>query len=92
MKKEITRMCFICRNRQLKNDMIRLVKTSSGEILIDKTKKANGRGAYICTNPKCIEQIKKQKVLNKAFKCEFPVSIYTKLCEDLIDNKQNKKN
>ena len=88
MKSEVTRMCFICRNTYNKKDMLRLVKTASGEILIDRTGKASGRGAYICSDPKCIEQIKRQKVLNRAFKCEFPVSIYTKLCEELIDNKR----
>lgn len=79
-------MCFVCRNAYNKKDLIRLVKTSTGEIFLDKTGKMNGRGAYICKNKDCIEQIRKQKVLNRAFKCEFPVSVYTKLCEELIDN------
>ncbi|MBQ7884889.1 MAG: YlxR family protein [Clostridia bacterium] len=78
-------MCFICRNTYNKNELLRLVKTSAGEILIDKTGKANGRGAYICKCEKCIEQIKKQKILSKAFKCEFPPAVYKKLCEELID-------
>lgn len=89
MNREISRMCFICRKTYNKNEMLRIVKTSAGEILIDKTGKTNGRGAYICMDPACISQIKKQKVLNRAFKCEFPVSVYTKLCEELIDNKQD---
>ncbi len=87
MKKEITRMCFICRKIHNKDDMLRLVKNSSGEIFIDKTGKANGRGAYICNDTNCIEQIKKQKVLSKAFKCEVPLDVYQKLCEELIDKK-----
>lgn len=85
--KEIKRMCFVCRKCYDKRELLRIVKTSSGEILIDKTGKANGRGAYICKNPECVSNIKKQKILNRAFKCEFPVSVYTKLCEELIDNK-----
>ena len=85
MKEQVTRMCFICRNTYNKSELTRLVKNSNGEIFIDKTGKANGRGSYICNNPKCIEQIKKQKVLSKAFKCEFPPAVYQKLCEELID-------
>ncbi len=88
MNKEINRMCFICRQTHDKASMLRLVKTASGEILIDKSGKASGRGAYICNKPECIEQVKKQKVLNRAFKCEFPVSVYEKLCEELIGSKQ----
>ena len=87
MKKEVNRMCFICRKTYNKQDMLRLVKTASGEIFIDKTGKSNGRGAYICKDANCLEQIKKQKVLAKAFKCEFPPSVYKKLCEELIDKK-----
>ena len=87
MKQQVNRMCFICRKTYNKQDMVRIVKNSSGEIFIDKTGKANGRGAYICKDPNCIEQIKKQKVLSKAFKCEFPLAVYQKLCEELIDKK-----
>lgn len=92
MKNQVTRMCFICRNTYNKNELTRLVKNSSGEIFIDKTGRANGRGAYICNNTKCIEQIKKQKVLSKAFKCEFPTAVYQKLCEELIDKNKFKQN
>lgn len=72
--------------------MLRLVKTSAGEIIIDRSGKLNGRGAYICQDPNCIEQIKKQKVLSRAFKCEFPLATYQKLCEELIDKKQFRQN
>lgn len=82
--KEVQRMCFICRNTFDKKDLLRLVKNSSGEIFIDSTGKANGRGAYICKNQNCLKTIQKQKVLNRAFKCEFPESVYLKLCEELF--------
>ena len=87
MKQQVNRMCFICRKTYNKQDMIRIVKNSAGEIFIDRTGKANGRGAYICKDANCIEQIKKQKILSKAFKCEFPPAVYQKLCEELIDKK-----
>ena len=87
MKQQVNRMCFICRKTYNKQDMIRIVKNSAGEIFIDRTGKANGRGAYICKDANCIEQIKKQKILSKAFKCEFPPAVYQKLCEELIDEK-----
>lgn len=85
MKKQVNRMCFICRNTFDKKDLNRLVKTSDGEIFLDKTGKANGRGAYICKQEECLQKLKKQKILNKAFKCEIPQDIYNKICEELID-------
>ena len=87
MKKQVNRMCFICRSIINKTNLNRLVKTANGEIFLDKTGKASGRGAYICNSPECLEKIKKQKVLNRAFKCEIPLSVCEKICEELIDNK-----
>lgn len=87
MKNNVNRMCFICRQTFDKNKLLRLVKTSSGEILIDKTGKMNGRGSYICYSENCINLVKKQKILSKAFKCEFPPAEYIKLCEELIGKK-----
>lgn len=85
MKKDVSRMCFICRNVLPKQNMLRVVKNSESKIFIDKTGKANGRGAYICLSDMCIERISNQKILNRAFKCEFPEEVYKKLCEELID-------
>jgi len=82
--KPVFRMCFICRNKFNKNEMLRLVKNSQGDIALDKTGKMDGRGAYICKCGECLNKIKNRKILNKAFKCEFPEEIYKKLCEDLI--------
>ena len=82
--KEINRMCCICKNRYNKNEMIRLVKQKSGEILVDLSGKMNGRGAYICKNPDCLERVKNQKILSRLFKCEIPSAVYVKLCEELF--------
>ncbi len=82
MKHQASRMCFICRNIFNKSNLIRLVKNSSGEIFLDKTGKAAGRGAYICSSLECIEKIKKQKVLNRAFKCEVPQEVLNTIIEE----------
>lgn len=82
--KQITRSCFICRNTFNKKELNRIVKTSDGQFFLDKTGKANGRGAYICNCQDCLNKLKNPKIMNKAFKCEFPVEVYIKLCEELI--------
>lgn len=84
MKKQPIRMCFICRNTSDKKALNRLVKNKDGEVFLDKTGKASGRGAYICNSAECLEKLKKQKVLNRAFKCELPEEVYNKICEELI--------
>lgn len=75
---EHLRMCMVCREMKNKEKLIRVVKNKSGEIFVDKTKKADGRGAYICENC-CTEKLKKLKSLNKAFKCVVPDEIYDKI-------------
>ena len=93
MKHIVSRMCFICRNIYDKNQLTRLVKNSDGKIFLDKTGKASGRGAYICNLDTCIEKLNKQKVLNRAFKCEIPNEVYKQICEELIEqNKCGAKN
>jgi predicted RNA-binding protein YlxR (DUF448 family) len=48
------RMCMICKKMMPKAELIRIVKNKSGDVFIDYTDKANGRGAYVCNNPECV--------------------------------------
>ena len=48
MKKIPQRTCLGCNEAKPKNELIRIVKQSDGKIFVDKTGKAEGRGAYIC--------------------------------------------
>lgn len=82
-------MCFICRNTYDKSNLNRLVKTQNGDIFLDKTGKASGRGAYICNSEECLSKLKKQKILDRAFKCSVSVEVCNKICEELIDKRNN---
>lgn len=70
-KKVPLRMCIACRTMQPKKNLVRIVKNSDGQIFVDKTFKANGRGAYLCNSTTCLEKCIKSKALNRAFKCEI---------------------
>jgi len=76
---EITRTCVACRQGKDKRDLLRIVKDKEGNIFIDPTGKKNGRGAYICKDKECFAKLKKQKSLNKSFKCNIPDEIYNAL-------------
>ena len=54
MKKIPQRTCLGCNEAKPKNELIRIVKQSDGKIFVDKTGKAEGRGAYICNNVECL--------------------------------------
>ena len=79
--KEKIRMCIVCRGQSDKKTLLRIVKNKEGEILVDQTGKANGRGAYVCKSKECYQKLCKQKSLNRAFKCDVPQEIYQKIGE-----------
>ena len=47
------RTCIACRKIRHKRDLIRVVRTPEGEVLIDPTGKRSGRGAYLCRAQDC---------------------------------------
>ena len=53
-----------------KKEMIRVIRTSEQEFVLDATGKKNGRGAYICPNRECLSQAIKSKGLERSFKLE----------------------
>ncbi|MFZ5943662.1 MAG: RNase P modulator RnpM [Bacillota bacterium] len=81
-KKIPQRMCIGCQNMFDKRDLLRIVRTPEGEILLDQTGKKSGRGAYICTKLECFAKTKKTKKLEKALKTAIPAEVYNKLQEN----------
>ena len=86
-KKIPLRMCVACRELKEKRDMLRIVKNAQGEIFIDFSSKAAGRGAYICNNPDCVKKLKKQRLINKVFSCEVPDEVYSRIEEEYFGKK-----
>lgn len=74
-----TRMCTVCRTTHPKAELIRIVKNKNGEITVDPSQKADGRGCYICKDAKCLEKFIKSKALNRAYKKEISQDIYEQI-------------
>ncbi len=79
MKKIPQRTCIGCREKKDKKDLIRIVRNKEGIITLDKTGKANGRGAYICNNIECLEKAIKSKALERTFEMEISEDVYNEL-------------
>lgn len=79
------RMCVACNEMKPKNTLIRAVRSKDGEIKLDLTGKAAGRGAYVCKNAECFEKLKKRKGLNRAFGCEVDASVYDSLQSQIAE-------
>ncbi len=86
-KKIPMRMCIACREMKPKKEMLRVVKPKEGDVFIDFSGKASGRGAYICDNADCIKKLRKGRLLNKAFSSEIPAQVYEKIEEDFLAKK-----
>ena len=82
-KKLPIRKCTGCGERFVKNSLVRIVKTPSGEIVLDKTGKISGRGAYICNSSKCLKKAEKAQRLERSLSVSIPKEVYEKLTEEI---------
>ena len=80
-----TRMCCVCRNHFNKNELLRTVRSQTGNISVDFNNKLEGRGVYICKNKLCIETAVKRKSISRGLKCEIPADIYSFLLSSLSE-------
>lgn len=78
------RMCVVTREKFPKNELIRVVKTPEGKVIIDESGKANGRGAYLKKEKEVFLRAKKSKILNKQLEIEVPSEIFDEL-DNLLD-------
>ena len=65
MRKIPMRRCVATQEQLPKKELIRVVRTPQGEVQIDVTGKANGRGAYLKLSKEAIELAKKNDALLK---------------------------
>ena len=84
MQKKIPmRKCVGCMEMKEKKEMIRVIKSPTGEIFLDSTGKANGRGAYVCRSMDCLKKAFKNKGLEKSLKSPIPADELQKLEKEL---------
>ena len=80
MKNKIPmRQCTGCREMKSKKEMMRVLRTPEGEILLDITGKKNGRGAYLCYDAACLEKAMKNKGLERSLKVSISQEVYQEL-------------
>lgn len=60
------RTCIACREKAVKRDMVRIVRTADGAVTVDGTGKIRGRGANLCSRLECFEKAAKNKRFKSA--------------------------
>lgn len=66
------RTCVSCKETKPKRELLRVVRTPDGHVVIDAVGKKSGRGAYLCARLSCWETAIKKKRLEQEF--EIPIS------------------
>jgi hypothetical protein len=51
-----------------KKELLRIIRTPEGQVMVDRTGRANGRGAYLCQKTTCFEKIFQPGRLSRALK------------------------
>jgi len=85
LKKIPMRTCVVTREKLEKKDLLRVVRTPEGKVIVDDTLKSNGRGAYLKKDISVIEKAKTSKILDKHLEVTVPFNIYEDLKERVWD-------
>ncbi len=84
IKKIPMRTCVVTKEKCEKRDLLRIVRTPEGEVIVDPTGKGNGRGAYLKRREDVIKQALETKILERILEVPVPSSVYEQaisLCE-----------
>lgn len=79
------RTCLGCNEVKPKKELVRIVRNADGDISLDRTGKAPGRGAYICDSKACAEKLKKNRRLNRQFGMPVSDDLYDELIRGCIN-------
>ena len=75
-KKIPMRTCVVTNEKYPKKELIRVVRTPEGTIIVDETGKANGRGAYLKKDKEVIKKAQEKKILERHLETKIEENIY----------------
>ena len=82
------RQCVGCSEMKSKKEMMRILKTAEGDIVLDVTGKKNGRGAYLCKSNECLKKARKNRGIERSFKMSIPAEVYDNLEKEFAESEE----
>ena len=79
------RSCVVTREKLPKVELLRIVRTTDGNIVGDISGKINGRGAYIKKDIDVLEKAKKSKILERQLETTISDEVYEEI-KKIIEN------
>lgn len=80
-----TRTCSACREKAPKSELLRVVRTPEGSVVFDRSRKMNGRGAYICRKQACLAKAKKSESIKNALGRPIPEEVLNALEKEITN-------
>ena len=78
-KKIPMRTCIVTKEKLPNKELIRVVRTPEGSVIVDETGRANGRGAYLKKDANVYLKAKASKILDRVLEVEVDDSIFDEL-------------
>ena len=73
------RSCVVTKEKLPKQELVRVVRTPEGNVIVDTSGKANGRGAYVKKDKEVINKARKSKVLERVLEVSISDEVYEEL-------------
>ena len=87
-KKKPMRKCSGCGEHFPKSELIRVLRTPEGEIVIDFVGKKSGRGAYVCNSTACLKKARKSRRFESSLECKIPDEVYDRLEAEVMASRE----
>ena len=82
-KKVPVRRCVGCGEHFPKGELVRVLRTPKGEVVLDLVGKKSGRGAYICKKAACLKKARKSRRIESSLECTIPETVYDRMEEEI---------
>ena len=79
------RSCVVTREKLPKLELLRIVKTTDGNVVVDISGKINGRGAYIKRDIEVLDKAIKSKILERELETTISDEVYEEI-RNIINN------
>ena len=83
MKKIPLRTCVVSKEKLDKRELFRIVRNKDGEVFVDDTLKANGRGVYLKKDANIINKARDKKILDYHLGVKVSDEVYDELIKRL---------
>ena len=80
-----TRTCSACREKAQQSELLRVVRTPEGFVVFDRSRKMNGRGAYLCRKQTCLDKAKKSALIRNSLGCPIPEEVLNELEKEITN-------